>query len=97
MDRLDTSRTFDGFSTRWPVADIGSDHLSVPDDGSDASLTANTGLGLLRGLTTFEQLWYTSPSDDVRTRRSELPSAVPFLLLGANQGHRNNASPRTPL
>ncbi|THH09831.1 hypothetical protein EW145_g1735 [Phellinidium pouzarii] len=33
--------------------------LSVPADGGDASLTANSTLGLLRGLTTFEQLWYT--------------------------------------
>ncbi|GJE96907.1 glycoside hydrolase family 20 protein [Phanerochaete sordida] len=32
--------------------------LSVPDDGSDAVLSANTTLGLLRGLITFEQLWY---------------------------------------
>ncbi|VDC07079.1 unnamed protein product [Peniophora sp. CBMAI 1063] len=33
-------------------------HLVVPDDGSGAILTANSSLGLLRGLTTFEQLWY---------------------------------------
>ncbi|KAH8114791.1 beta-hexosaminidase [Phellopilus nigrolimitatus] len=33
--------------------------LSVPGDGGDAILKANTTLGLLRGLTTFEQLWYT--------------------------------------
>jgi hexosaminidase len=32
--------------------------LSVPKDGSRAVLTANSTLGLLRGLTTFEQLWY---------------------------------------
>ncbi|TCD65815.1 N-acetyl-glucosamine-6-phosphate deacetylase [Steccherinum ochraceum] len=32
--------------------------LQVPADGSSATLTANTTLGLLRGLTTFEQLWY---------------------------------------
>lgn len=32
--------------------------LSVPSDGSNAILTANSTLGLLRGLTTFEQLWY---------------------------------------
>ncbi|KIM78411.1 glycoside hydrolase family 20 protein [Piloderma croceum F 1598] len=32
--------------------------LSVPKDGSTAVLTANSTLGLLRGLTTFEQLWY---------------------------------------
>ncbi|KAF7977698.1 hypothetical protein HWV62_2956 [Athelia sp. TMB] len=32
--------------------------LSVPSDGSAASLTANSTLGLFRGLTTFTQLWY---------------------------------------
>lgn len=33
--------------------------LSVPDNGDEATLSANSTLGLLRGLTTFEQLWYT--------------------------------------
>ncbi|PIL35144.1 hypothetical protein GSI_02933 [Ganoderma sinense ZZ0214-1] len=32
--------------------------LTVPSDGSGATLTAKTTLGLLRGLTTFGQLWY---------------------------------------
>lgn len=32
--------------------------LIVPADGSDAVLQANSTLGLLRGLTTFGQLWY---------------------------------------
>lgn len=32
--------------------------LSVPADGSSATLTANSTLGLFRGLTTFSQLWY---------------------------------------
>jgi hexosaminidase len=32
--------------------------LHVPSDGSAATLSANSTLGLLRGLTTFEQLWY---------------------------------------
>jgi hexosaminidase len=32
--------------------------LTVPGDGSAASLTANSTLGLFRGLTTFGQLWY---------------------------------------
>ncbi|PSS34074.1 hypothetical protein PHLCEN_2v1868 [Hermanssonia centrifuga] len=32
--------------------------LHIPSDGSSATLTANSTLGLLRGLTTFEQLWY---------------------------------------
>ena len=33
--------------------------LYVPADGQDARLTASTTLGILRGLSTFEQLWYT--------------------------------------
>ncbi|CAG7853081.1 Probable beta-hexosaminidase fdl; AltName: Full=Protein fused lobes; Flags: Precursor [Serendipita indica DSM 11827] len=33
--------------------------LTVPSDGSEARLRANTTLGLLRGLTTFSQMWYT--------------------------------------
>ncbi|OJT06180.1 Beta-hexosaminidase 2 [Trametes pubescens] len=32
--------------------------LHIPADGFTATLTANSTLGLLRGLTTFEQLWY---------------------------------------
>jgi hexosaminidase len=32
--------------------------LNVPADGSAATLTANSTLGLFRGLTTFSQLWY---------------------------------------
>lgn len=34
--------------------------LTVPDDGSAATLTSDSALGLFRGLTTFEQLWFTS-------------------------------------
>jgi len=32
--------------------------LTVPSDGSSATITADSTLGLLRGLTTFGQLWY---------------------------------------
>ncbi|KAF5392690.1 hypothetical protein D9757_001056 [Collybiopsis confluens] len=32
--------------------------LTIPNDGSQATLTANSSLGLFRGLTTFGQLWY---------------------------------------
>ena len=32
--------------------------LTIPSDGSAATLTAKSTLGLLRGLTTFGQLWY---------------------------------------
>ena len=34
--------------------------LSVPEDGSTATITANNVLGLFRGLTTFGQLWYSA-------------------------------------
>ncbi|KAF8262392.1 glycoside hydrolase family 20 protein [Lactarius quietus] len=34
--------------------------LVVPADGSQAVLSANSTLGLFRGLTTFGQLWYTA-------------------------------------
>lgn len=40
--------------------------LVVPDNGDAATLTAKTSLGLLRGLTTFSQLWYTH-SDQIYT------------------------------
>lgn len=36
--------------------------LDVPADGSGATLTANSTLGLFRGLATFGQLWYQSGS-----------------------------------
>ncbi|RXW23789.1 hypothetical protein EST38_g2062 [Candolleomyces aberdarensis] len=49
------------------VKDIGSRSeeysLKVPANGSPAVITANSSLGLLRGLTTFEQLWYWLPGD----------------------------------
>ncbi|PFH54030.1 glycoside hydrolase family 20 protein [Amanita thiersii Skay4041] len=32
--------------------------LTVPGEGGQATLQANSSLGFLRGLTTFEQLWY---------------------------------------
>jgi hexosaminidase len=32
--------------------------LDIPASGGDAKLTANSALGLYRGLTTFEQLWF---------------------------------------
>ncbi|PPQ65899.1 hypothetical protein CVT26_000919 [Gymnopilus dilepis] len=37
--------------------------LTVPEDGTSATLEANTTLGLFRGLTTFEQLWYELNGD----------------------------------
>ncbi|KAJ2924120.1 hypothetical protein H1R20_g12963, partial [Candolleomyces eurysporus] len=38
--------------------------LKVPADGSPAVIKANSSLGLLRGLTTFEQLWHWLPARD---------------------------------
>jgi hexosaminidase len=32
--------------------------LDIPADGGNANLTAKTALGLLRGMTTFAQLWF---------------------------------------
>ncbi|KAG6818386.1 hypothetical protein H0H93_005346, partial [Arthromyces matolae] len=44
------------------IADLGTRDeaytLTIPADGSSASLSANSTLGLFRGLTTFGQLWY---------------------------------------
>ncbi|EIW81488.1 glycoside hydrolase family 20 protein [Coniophora puteana RWD-64-598 SS2] len=37
--------------------------LTIPDDGSAATLVANSTLGLYRGLTTFGQIWYTYGAD----------------------------------
>jgi len=34
--------------------------LTIPDDGSGALIVANSSLGLFRGLTTFDQMWYHS-------------------------------------
>jgi hexosaminidase len=36
--------------------------LNIPSDGSPATLSANSTLGLFRGLTTFSQIWYTHGS-----------------------------------
>ena len=33
--------------------------LHIPSDGTPATLSANSTLGLFRGLTTFSQIWYT--------------------------------------
>jgi hexosaminidase len=33
--------------------------ITIPSDGTAATLSANSSLGLFRGLTTFAQLWYT--------------------------------------
>jgi len=55
--------------------------LTVPSDGSGATLTANSTLGLLRGLTTFGQLWYeasgTTYALDVPIKITDSP-AFPY-------------------
>jgi hexosaminidase len=47
--------------------------LNVPADGSSAVVSANTTLGLFRGLTTFSQLWYQVNKD---TYTIEAPIAI---------------------
>ncbi|CAE6448085.1 unnamed protein product [Rhizoctonia solani] len=47
--------------------------LSVPADGSTATISANSTLGLFRGLTTFTQMWY---SYDSYTYTPEAPYAI---------------------
>ena len=64
--------------------------LTIPDDGCAATLTANSTLGLFRGLTTFGQLWYYYAG---KTYTLEAPIAITdapayvrgrvFLLGGA--------------
>ena len=36
--------------------------MNIPHNGRQATLTANSTLGLFRGLTTFTQMWYSSSS-----------------------------------
>ena len=59
--------------------------LHVPADGSSATLSANSTLGLLRGLTTFEQLWYDLDGDGTYTLEAPIyiadaPAFVSFSL-----------------
>lgn len=59
--------------------------LDIPSDGSSATLSANSTLGLFRGLTTFSQLWYTHGSDiytiEAPISISDSPAFVRFLLI----------------
>lgn len=48
--------------------------LHIPADGSSATLSANSTLGLLRGLTTFEQFWYDL--DGAATYTLEAPISI---------------------
>ena len=58
--------------------------LTVPNDGSNATLVANSTLGLYRGLTTFGQLWYSSNSQIYATQAplqvDDVPAYVCHLL-----------------
>ena len=47
--------------------------LNIPSDGSPATLSANSTLGLFRGLTTFSQIWY---SHDSNVYTVEAPIAI---------------------
>jgi hypothetical protein len=59
--------------------------LDVPLNGT-ATLRANTSLGLLRGLTTFQQLFYSLPSAYKRPRADESAQTVLNDMLDY-QGH----------
>lgn len=59
--------------------------LDVPADGSPAVLIANSTLGLFRGLTTFEQLWYYFDGDiytlEAPVQITDAPAYVCSILL----------------
>lgn len=71
-----TSRTVRSISEE-AIAPIGTRDegytLNVPSDGSDATLTASSSLGIFRGLTTFSQLWYEL---DGTTYTTQAPIAI---------------------
>jgi hexosaminidase len=59
--------------------------LTVPSDGSGAVLTANSTLGLYRGLTTFSQLWYYTGGNiyilQAPIKITDSPAFVGFRLI----------------
>lgn len=59
--------------------------LTVPADGSEAVLTANSSLGLFRGLTTFGQIWYdldgTTYTLQAPISIKDAPAYVRYLLI----------------
>ena len=82
--------------------------LTVPADGSPATLTANSSLGLLRGLTTFGQLWYAHDGttyavnaplkiadSPAYVRSPLLPSFLMLVSRSADGGSRAAALPWT--
>jgi len=64
--------------------------LDVPSDGSPATLSANSTLGLFRGLTTFSQLWYTYDSAiytvEAPISISDSPAFVRCFLIPSSSG-----------
>lgn len=61
------SSSIDGIATeaqKAPELRVEAYNLTIPSDGTAATLSARTTLGLLRGLTTFEQAWYYAADDD---------------------------------
>lgn len=60
--------------------------LIIPNNSDDATITANSTLGLLRGLTTFEQLFYFDGAGEVYTYQAPVaifdsPAYACFLFL----------------
>lgn len=69
-----------------PLSDRSEEYeLSIPSDGSTATLSANTTLGLLRGLTTFSQLWYdldgTTYTLNTPISIEDSPAFVSYFML----------------
>lgn len=64
--------------------------LDIPSDGSPATLSANSTLGLFRGLTTFSQLWYTYDSNiytvEAPISISDSPAFVRYSLIQESSG-----------
>jgi len=59
--------------------------LNIPSDGSPATLSANSTLGLFRGLTTFSQIWYTHESNiytvEAPISITDSPAFVCYFLI----------------
>lgn len=56
--------------------------LDIPADGSVATLSANSTLGLYRGLTTFEQLWYQFSGETYTVEAPILITDSPAYVSG---------------
>lgn len=65
--------------------------LSIPSDARPATLTANSTLGLYRGLTTFGQLWYyyagTTYTLEAPIEISDAPAYVGVLAVVVSVAH----------